>query len=166
MAFRRLHSDPICARVRLSPRCRTRAWKRLGFNPVRRRWLTCPFGAGSRAEEGCMDFEKYTDRAKGFVQAAQGIAQRDGDPQFCPAPRVRRALDDGGGGAVGLVQRAGGGRGGARPAAERARARRPKGWGGGGGQIYLAPELARVFDAAQKIADKAGDKFVTVERLL
>ena len=38
--------------------------------------------------------------------------------------------------------------------------------GGGAGQLYLAPELARVFDAAQKIADKAGDKFVTVERLL
>ena len=45
-------------------------------------------------------------------------------------------------------------------------AKRPKVSGGGAGQIYLAPELARVFDTAQKIADKAGDKFVTVERLL
>ena len=44
--------------------------------------------------------------------------------------------------------------------------KRPKVSGGGAGQIYLAPELARVFDTAQKIADKAGDKFVTVERLL
>ena len=49
---------------------------------------------------------------------------------------------------------------------ERALAKRPKVSGGGAGQIYLAPELARVFDTAQKIADKAGDKFVTVERLL
>ncbi len=45
-------------------------------------------------------------------------------------------------------------------------AKRPKVSGGGAGQVYLAPELARVFDTAQKIADKAGDKFVTVERLL
>ena len=45
-------------------------------------------------------------------------------------------------------------------------AKRPKVSGGGAGQLYLAPELARVFDTAEKIADKAGDKFVTVERLL
>ena len=51
-------------------------------------------------------------------------------------------------------------------AVELALAKRPKVSGGGAGQIYLAPELARVFDTAQKIADKAGDKFVTVERLL
>ena len=45
-------------------------------------------------------------------------------------------------------------------------AKRPKVSGGGAGQVYLAPELARVFDAAEKIAEKAGDKYVTVERLL
>ena len=52
------------------------------------------------------------------------------------------------------------------PPIERALAKRPKVSGGGAGQVYLAPELARVFDTAEKIADKAGDKFVTVERLL
>ena len=67
---------------------------------------------------------------------------------------------------AGLIERAGGRPGDALAAVERALAKRPKVSGGGAGQIYLAPELARVFDTAQKIADKAGDKFVTVERLL
>ena len=75
-------------------------------------------------------------------------------------------LDDPEGMAAGLIQRAGGRPGDALAAVERALAKRPKVSGGGAGQIYLAPELARVFDTAQKIADKAGDKFVTVERLL
>jgi ATP-dependent Clp protease ATP-binding subunit ClpB len=75
-------------------------------------------------------------------------------------------LDDPEGMAAGLIQRAGGRPGDALAAIERILAKRPKVSGGGAGQIYLAPELARVFDSAQKIADKAGDKFVTVERLL
>jgi ATP-dependent Clp protease ATP-binding subunit ClpB len=113
-----------------------------------------------------MDFEKYTDRAKGFVQAAQGIAQREGHQQFGPDHLLKALLDDPEGMAAGLIQRSGGRPDEALTAVERALARRPKVSGGGAGQIYLAPELARVFDAAQKIADKAGDKFVTVERLL
>ena len=113
-----------------------------------------------------MDFEKYTDRAKGFVQAAQGIAQREGHQQFGPDHLLKALLDDPEGMAAGLIQRSGGRPGEALAAVERTLARRPKVSGGGAGQIYLAPELARVFDTAQKIADKAGDKFVTVERLL
>jgi ATP-dependent Clp protease ATP-binding subunit ClpB len=113
-----------------------------------------------------MDFEKYTDRAKGFVQAAQGIAQREGHQQFSPDHLLKALLDDPEGMAAGLIQRSGGRPGDALTSVERALAKRPKVSGGGAGQIYLAPELARVFDRAQKIADKAGDKFVTVERLL
>ncbi len=113
-----------------------------------------------------MDFEKYTDRAKGFVQSAQSLALREGHQQFGPDHLLKVLLDDPEGMAAGLIQRAGGRPGDALRAIELVLAKRPKVSGGGAGQIYLAPELARVFDSAQKIADKAGDKFVTVERLL
>ena len=113
-----------------------------------------------------MDFEKYTDRAKGFVQAAQSLALREGHQQFGPDHLLKVLLDDPEGMAAGLIQRAGGRPGDALNAIEQILAKRPKVSGGGAGQLYLAPELARVFDTAQKIADKAGDKFVTVERLL
>jgi ATP-dependent Clp protease ATP-binding subunit ClpB len=113
-----------------------------------------------------MDFEKYTDRAKGFVQSAQGLALREGHQQFAPEHLLKVLLDDPEGMAAGLIQRAGGRPADALAAVERLLARRPKVSGGGAGQLYLAPELARVFDAAEKIAEKAGDKFVTVERLL
>ena len=113
-----------------------------------------------------MDFEKYTDRAKGFVQSAQSLALREGHQQFGPDHLLKVLLDDPEGMAAGLIQRAGGQPGDALRAVELVLAKRPKVSGGGAGQIYLAPELARVFDTAQKIADKAGDKFVTVERLL
>jgi ATP-dependent Clp protease ATP-binding subunit ClpB len=113
-----------------------------------------------------MDFEKYTDRAKGFVQAAQSLALREGHQQFGPDHLLKVLLDDPEGMAAGLIQRAGGRPGDALAAIEQVLAKRPRVSGGGAGQMYLAPELARVFDSAQKIADKAGDKFVTVERLL
>jgi ATP-dependent Clp protease ATP-binding subunit ClpB len=113
-----------------------------------------------------MDFEKYTDRAKGFVQAAQSLALREGHQQFGPDHLLKVLLDDSEGMAAGLIQRAGGRPADALAAVEQALAKRPKVSGGGAGQIYLAPELARVFDTAQKVADKAGDRFVTVERLL
>ena len=113
-----------------------------------------------------MDFEKYTDRAKGFVQAAQSLAVREGHQQFGPDHLLKVLLDDPEGMAAGLMQRAGGRPGDALAAVERLLAKRPKVSGGGAGQVYLAQELARIFDTAEKIADKAGDKFVTVERLL
>ena len=75
-------------------------------------------------------------------------------------------LDDPEGLASGLIQRAGGDARAALGAVERSLAKRPKVTGGGGGQVYLAAETARVFDAAEKAADKASDKFVTAERLL
>ena len=113
-----------------------------------------------------MDFEKFTDRAKGFIQAAQSLALREGHQQFGTDHLLKVLLDDPEGMAAGLIERAGGRPGEALSAIETALAKRPKVSGSGAGQVYLAPELARVFDQAQKIADKAGDKFVTVERLL
>ena len=113
-----------------------------------------------------MDFEKYTDRAKGFVQSAQSLALREGHQQFSTEHLLKVLLDDPEGMAAGLIQRSGGRPGDVLAATERALAKRPKVSGGGAGQLYIAQELARAFDTAEKIADKAGDKFVTVERLL
>jgi ATP-dependent Clp protease ATP-binding subunit ClpB len=113
-----------------------------------------------------MDFEKFTDRAKGFIQAAQSLALREGHQQFGTDHLLKVLIDDPEGMSAGLIERAGGQPTEALAATEAQLAKRPKVSGGGAGQVYLAPELARVFDAAQKIADKAGDKFVTVERLL
>src|SRR5215467_2836694 len=113
-----------------------------------------------------MNFDKYTDRSRGFVQSAQSLAQREGHPQFAPEHLLKVLLDDPEGLAAGLIDRAGGNSRAALAAAEAALAKKPKVSGGGAGQIYLDPALARVFDAAEKAAEKAGDNYVTAERLL
>ncbi len=113
-----------------------------------------------------MNFEKYTDRARGFVQSAQSLALREGHQQFAPEHLLKVLLDDPEGLAAGLIDRSGGNSRQALQQVEAALAKRPKVSGGGAGQIYLDPALARVFDAAEKAGEKAGDSFVTVERLL
>jgi ATP-dependent Clp protease ATP-binding subunit ClpB len=113
-----------------------------------------------------MDFEKYTDRSRGFVQSAQSLAQREGHQQFSTEHLLKVLLDDPEGLAAGLVDRAGGNSRAALAATEAALAKRPKISGGGAGQIYLDPALARVFETAEKAGEKAGDSYVTVERLL
>src|ERR1700680_2571150 len=113
-----------------------------------------------------MDFEKFTDRARGFVQSAQSLALREGHQQFAPEHLLKVLLDDPEGLAAGLIDRSGGNSRQALAATEAARAKRPKVSGGGAGQVYLDPALARVFDVAEKAGEKAGDSFVTVERLL
>src|SRR6187399_1465994 len=113
-----------------------------------------------------MNFEKYTDRARGFIQSAQSLALREGHQQFTPEHLLKVLLDDPEGLAAGLIDRSGGQSRQALQAVDAVLARRPKVSGGGAGQIYLDPALARVFDAAEKAGEKAGDSFVTVERLL
>ncbi len=113
-----------------------------------------------------MDFERYTDRARGFVQSAQSLALREGHQQFAPEHLLKVLLDDPEGLASGLIDRAGGRSREALSAVEAALAKLPRVSGSGAGQVYLAPALARVFDQAQKVAEKAGDSYVTVERLL
>jgi ATP-dependent Clp protease ATP-binding subunit ClpB len=113
-----------------------------------------------------MNIEKYTERARGFVQSAQSLAMRDGHQQFSPLHMLKVLLDDGEGLAGGLIDRAGGNSRAILKATEDALNKLPKVSGSGAGQVYLAPELARAFDGAEKAADKAGDSFVTVERLL
>ncbi len=113
-----------------------------------------------------MNFENFTDRSRGFVQSAQGLALREGHQQFSPEHLLKVLLDDSEGLAAGLIRKAGGNPKAALDAVDAALAKRPKVSGGGAGQLYMASELARVFDSAQKIAEKAGDKYVTAERLL
>ena len=112
-----------------------------------------------------MNIEKYTDRAKGFLQAAQTIALREGNQQFTSEHLLKALLDDNEGMAAGLIDRAGGQSRVALQLVDQALAKLPKVSGGSGG-LNLTPGLARVFDTAEKAAEKAGDSFVTVERLL
>src|SRR5450631_53239 len=113
-----------------------------------------------------MNIEKYTERARGFIQSAQSLAVRDGHQQFSPLHMLKVLLDDSEGLAGGLIDRAGGNSRAILKATEDALNKLPKVSGSGAGQVYLAPELARAFDAAEKASEKAGDSFVTVERLL
>jgi ATP-dependent Clp protease ATP-binding subunit ClpB len=113
-----------------------------------------------------MNFDKYTERARGFVQSAQSLALREGHQQFASEHLLKVLLDDPEGLAAGLIDRAGGRSREALTATEEVLRKRPKVEGGGAGQLYLDAALARAFDAAEKAAEKAGDSYVTVERLL
>ncbi|MDB5570801.1 MAG: ATP-dependent chaperone ClpB [Hyphomicrobiales bacterium] len=113
-----------------------------------------------------MNLEKYSERVRGFVQSAQSLALREGHQQFTPEHVLKVLLDDEQGLAAGLIDRAGGRSREALVQTEIALSKLPKVQGSGAGQLYLAPTTARIFDNAEKIAQKAGDTFVTVERLL
>src|SRR3954462_13113872 len=113
-----------------------------------------------------MNVEKYTERARGFIQSAQSLAVRDGHQQFSTLHMLKVLLDDAEGLAGGLIDRAGGNSRAILKATEGALGKLPKVSGSGAGQVYLAPELARAFEAAEQAAEKAGDSFVTVEQLL
>ncbi|HSK38156.1 MAG TPA: Clp protease N-terminal domain-containing protein, partial [Arenibaculum sp.] len=113
-----------------------------------------------------MDFEKYTERSRGFVQAAQTLALRRGHQRLSPEHLLKVLLDDKDGLAANLIAAAGGGSARALAAVDAELDKLPRVEGGGAGQIYLSPELARVFETAEKLAEKAGDSFVTAERLL
>jgi ATP-dependent Clp protease ATP-binding subunit ClpB len=113
-----------------------------------------------------MNFEKYTERARGFIQSAQSLAIREAHQQFLPEHVLKVLLDDEEGLAAGLIDRAGGRSRDALVQTELALSKLPKVQGAGAGQLYLAPTTARILDNAEKIAQKAGDSYVTVERLL
>ena len=113
-----------------------------------------------------MDFEKFTERSRGFVQSAQGLALRSGHQRFAPEHLLKVILDDKEGLAANLIRVAGGRPEDALRGIERELDKLPKVEGSGAGQVYLAPETARLFESATEIAEKAGDSFVTVERLL
>jgi len=113
-----------------------------------------------------MEFESYTERARGFVQAAQTSALASNHQHFKPEHLLKVLLDDTEGLASNLITAAGGDPAVARSELDAALAKIPKVEGSGATQIYLAPETAKLFESAKEIADKAGDSFVTAERLL
>ncbi len=113
-----------------------------------------------------MDFEKLSDRLKGFIQSAQTLAVREGNPQITPEHLLKVLLDDPEGLAAGLISRAGGNPKQALEKTEAALAKLPKVSGGGAAQPHMAAALARVLDQAEQMATKAGDSYVTVERAL
>ena len=114
-----------------------------------------------------MDFEKYTERSRGFIQSAQTLALREGHQHFTPEHLLKVLLDDEEGLAAGLIKAGGRRLARWRCAIPKRRCRRcPRFRVAAPGRSISSPELARVFDAAEKIAEKAGDSFVTVERLL
>jgi len=112
-----------------------------------------------------MDFEKYTERAKGFIQAAQNLAQRRAHQQITPEHLLKVLIEDKEGLASNLI-RAAGGDPRAVSAAVDASLDKLARVEGGNGQVYLTSETNRLFNEAEKLAEKAGDSFVTVERLL
>ena len=112
-----------------------------------------------------MDLNKFTERARGFVQAAQTIALREGHQRLTPEHILKALLDDDQGMAANLITHAGGNMARVSEAVETAIGKLPK-ISGDASQIYLDGQTARVLDEAGKVAEKAGDSFIPVERLL
>ncbi|MCT8998063.1 ATP-dependent chaperone ClpB [Chelativorans intermedius] len=112
-----------------------------------------------------MNIEKYSERVRGFIQSAQTLALSRNHQQFTPEHILKVLVDDEEGLAASLIERAGGRAGDVRLAVDAALEAMPR-VEGGSGQLYLAQPLAKVFATAEEAARKAGDSFVTVERLL
>ncbi|MFT8431269.1 MAG: ATP-dependent chaperone ClpB [Acetobacter orientalis] len=113
-----------------------------------------------------MDIAKFTERSRGFLQAAQTIAIRDFNQQLTPEHLLKAMLDDEEGAASALIRAAGGNPDAVRAANEQALAKLPKVQGGGAGQPQTTPDLVRVLDSTEQAAQKAGDSFVAQDRLL
>jgi ATP-dependent Clp protease ATP-binding subunit ClpB len=113
-----------------------------------------------------MDIEKFTERCRGFIQAAQTIAVREFHQQLAPEHLLKALLDDEEGAASGLIRAAGGDEKSARAAVEAELGKLPKVQGAGAGQPQITPALVRVLDGAQNAAQKAGDEYVAQDRLL
>ena len=112
-----------------------------------------------------MNIEKYSERVRGFIQSAQGLALSRSHQQFTPVHILKVLVDDEEGLAASLIERAGGRVREVKLGVEAALEQLPR-VEGGNGQIYLAQPLAKVFATSEEMAKKAGDSFVTVERLL
>ncbi len=112
-----------------------------------------------------MQFENYTDRARGLIQAAQTVALRESHQQITPEHILKALLDDSEGLCANLIRAAGGQPEAAREAVTQAVDKFPK-VEGGGAQLMLAQAAAKVFARANELAQKAGDSFVSTERLL
>jgi ATP-dependent Clp protease ATP-binding subunit ClpB len=114
-----------------------------------------------------MDFEKLTDRARGFLQAAQTIAVREHHQRIAPAHLLKALLDDEQGLVAGLIGAAGGDPKAAQREADLLVSKIPAVTGSGASQApALDGDTIRILDQAEQVAKKAGDSYVTVERIL
>ncbi|MGC6401525.1 ATP-dependent chaperone ClpB [Sphingomonas sp. FW199] len=114
-----------------------------------------------------MNLEQFTDRAKGFLQSAQTVAIRMSHQRIAPEHLLKALLEDKEGMASGLIRAAGGSAETALREADAALAKIPAVSGGGAQQTPgLDNDMVRVLDQAEQVAKKAGDSFVTVERML
>ena len=114
-----------------------------------------------------MNLEKFTDRAKGFLQAAQTVAVRLSHQRITPEHLLKALLEDSEGMASGLIQRAGGDPRTAVGKVDEALGKIAAVSGSGAGAAPgLDTDLVRVLDQAEQVADRAGDSYVTVERML
>ena len=112
-----------------------------------------------------MNLEKFTERARGFLQAAQTIAMREDHQRIVPEHLLKALLDDDQGMAANLIKRAGGAPDQVAKAVDLALGRVPQ-VSGDAGQTYIDQKTAKVLDEAEKLAEKAGDSYVPVERML
>jgi ATP-dependent Clp protease ATP-binding subunit ClpB len=112
-----------------------------------------------------MDIEKFTERARGFIQSAQSLALREGNQQFVPEHLLKVLIDDEEGLAARLINAGGGNDRAVRAGVEAALKKLPK-VQGGSGQVYLSQDTAKLLDNAEAVAKKASDSFVTAEYLL
>ncbi|PCI38028.1 MAG: ATP-dependent chaperone ClpB [Rhodospirillaceae bacterium] len=113
-----------------------------------------------------MNFEKFTERSKGFLQSAQGLATRENHQQLSALHLLKVFLDDKQGLCAKLIDAAGGDAKSALQATELGLSKLPKVSGEGAGQVYATRGMSKVLSNAEDLATKAGDSFVTVERLL
>ncbi len=113
-----------------------------------------------------MDMDKFTERSRGFLQAAQTIAVREFHQRLSPEHLLKALLDDEEGAAAGLIRAAGGNPDLVRQANDAELARLPKVSGQGATQPQVTPDLLRLLDAAQDAAKRAGDSFVAQDRVL
>ena len=114
-----------------------------------------------------MNLDKFTDRAKGFLQSAQTVAIRMNHQRITPLHLLKALLEDEEGMAAGLIQRAGGEAALAVSAVDMGLSKIPAVTGSGAQSTPgMDNDLVRVLDSAEQLADKAGDSYVTVERLL
>lgn len=112
-----------------------------------------------------MNMDKFTERSRGFLQSAQTIAMREGHQRVVPEHLLKALMDDDQGLSANLISRAGGEPARVQEAVDLAVGKLPR-VSGGDGQIYVEQSLVRVLDEAEKLAGKAGDSFVPVERVL
>jgi len=112
-----------------------------------------------------MNLEKFTERSRGFIQAAQTIAMRDNHQRLVPEHILKALLDDEEGLAANLINRAGGNAQKVAADTELALSKIAK-VSGDASQIYMDGQTAKVLAEAEKVAKKAGDSFVPVERIL